>query len=196
MSDSFSKFCHVVAHYGVVWSFKLTCAADHWLFVRSFLWFHILCERTVKALARLRGCARRLTLPTKWVCTQRRLRSAWAFAQYDQSLRCPLKKPWVFSYPLSAQWRLWSDWADAQADLSLRRAHTHYFGFVMSRLRLLDVQDDRIYFQQHVVLSILFRLFTKSGLFYIHVSHTGQNVKWGSLDRILLMAELCLEMIV
>ena len=28
----------------------------------------------------------------------------------------------------------WSDWADAQADLSLRWAHTHFVGFVMSRL--------------------------------------------------------------
>ena len=34
-----------------------------------------------------------------------------------------MKKAWVLSYPLSAQWRLWSDWADAQADLSLRWAH-------------------------------------------------------------------------
>ena len=32
------------------------------------------------------------------------------------------------------QRRLWSDWADAQADLSLRWAHTHYVGFVMSGL--------------------------------------------------------------
>ena len=32
------------------------------------------------------------------------------------------------------QRRLWSDWADAQADLSLRWAHTHFVGFVMSRL--------------------------------------------------------------
>ena len=31
-----------------------------------------------------------------------------------------MKKPWVLSYPLSAQRRLWSDWADAQADMSLR----------------------------------------------------------------------------
>ena len=30
-----------------------------------------------------------------------------------------MKKPWVLSYPLSAQRRLWSDWADAQADLSI-----------------------------------------------------------------------------
>ena len=45
-----------------------------------------------------------------------------------------LKKAWVLNYPLSAQWRLWSDWADAQADLSLRWAHSHFVGFVMSRL--------------------------------------------------------------
>ena len=48
------------------------------------------------------------------MCTQRRLRSAWA--------------------SLSAQRRLWSDWADAQADLSLRWAHSHFVGFVMRRL--------------------------------------------------------------
>ena len=45
-----------------------------------------------------------------------------------------MKKAWVLSYPLSAQQRLWSDWANAQADLSLRWAHTHFVGFVMSRL--------------------------------------------------------------
>ena len=27
--------------------------------------------------------------PTIWLCAQRRLRSAWASAQSDQSLRCP-----------------------------------------------------------------------------------------------------------
>ena len=31
----------------------------------------------------------------------------------------------------------WSDWADAQADLNIRWAHTHFVGFVMSRLTLL-----------------------------------------------------------
>ena len=40
------------------------------------------------------------------------------------------KKAWVLSYPLSAQQRLWSDCAD----LSLRCAHTHFVGFVMSQL--------------------------------------------------------------
>ena len=32
---------------------------------------------------------RDMTKPTKWLCAQRRLRSAWASAQSDQSLRCP-----------------------------------------------------------------------------------------------------------
>ena len=30
-----------------------------------------------------------MTKPTKWVCAQRGLRSAWVSAQSDQSLRCP-----------------------------------------------------------------------------------------------------------
>ena len=47
-----------------------------------------------------------------------------------------MKKAWVLSYPLSAQRTLWSDWADAKADLSLRWAHGHFVGFVMSRLVL------------------------------------------------------------
>ena len=45
-----------------------------------------------------------------------------------------MKKAWVLSYSLSAQRRLWSDLADAQADLSLRWAHSHFVGFVRSRL--------------------------------------------------------------
>ena len=45
-----------------------------------------------------------------------------------------MKNAWVLSYPLSAWWRLWSDWADAQADLSLRWAHSHFVGFIMSQL--------------------------------------------------------------
>ena len=45
-----------------------------------------------------------------------------------------MKKAWVLRYPLSAQRRLWSDWADGQADLSLRWAHSHNVGFLMSRL--------------------------------------------------------------
>ena len=34
--------------------------------------------------------SRNMKKPTKWVCTKRRIRSAWASAQSDQSLRCAL----------------------------------------------------------------------------------------------------------
>ena len=56
-----------------------------------------------------------------------------------------MKKAWVLSYPLSAQWRLWSDWADAQADLSLRWAHTHFVGFVTRRLTWCYIKNRRLY---------------------------------------------------
>ena len=35
--------------------------------------------------------SRLTTKPTKWLCAQRRLRSAWASAQSNQSLRCALR---------------------------------------------------------------------------------------------------------
>ena len=53
---------------------------------------------------------------------------------WSESSLVRMKQHWVISFPLSAQRRLWSDWADAQADLSLRWTHTHFVGFVMSRL--------------------------------------------------------------
>ena len=46
-----------------------------------------------------------------------------------------LKKAWVLSYPLSAQWRFWSVWADAQSDPSLRLAQSHFVGFAMRWLK-------------------------------------------------------------
>ena len=40
-----------------------------------------------------------------------------------------MKKPWVLSYTLSEQRRLWSDWVDAHADLSLCWAHIPFCWF-------------------------------------------------------------------
>ena len=62
------------------------------------------------------------------MCAQRRLRSAWASALIRVFAVC-MKKAWVLSYPMSAQWRLWSDWADATADLSLCWAHMPFCWF-------------------------------------------------------------------
>ena len=64
-----------------------------------------------------------------------------------------MKKPWVLSYPLSAQRRLWSDWEDAQADLSLRWAHGHFVGFVMSRLKCNS--DDRLFLSKYAEHDLL-----------------------------------------
>ena len=46
--------------------------------------------------------SRDMTKPTKWLCVQRKLRSAWASAQSDQSLRSPHEESLGPSYPLSA----------------------------------------------------------------------------------------------
>ena len=77
--------------------------------------------------------SRDMTKPTKWLCAQRRqiglgIRLVW--------LEFSLWAHWVAKNPsfLHADIEDWSDWADAQADLSLRWAHTHFVGFVMSRL--------------------------------------------------------------
>ena len=71
-----------------------------------------------------------MTKPTKWVCTQQRLRSAWASALSDQSSL----SAWRYLRSSATHWahsKDGSDWADAQADLSLRWVHTHFVGFVM-----------------------------------------------------------------
>ena len=53
---------------------------------------------------------------------------------------------WVAKDPsfLHADSENWSDWADAQADLSLRWAHSHFVGFVMSRLKSFNVASEVI----------------------------------------------------
>ena len=71
------------------------------------------------------------------LCTQRRLRSAWASAQSDQSLRCPHEE--TLSYPLSALQRLWSAWVDAQADLSLRWAHRSFCWFCHEAAQIVNL---------------------------------------------------------
>ena len=52
-----------------------------------------------------------------------------------------MRKYWVLSYPLSAQRRRWSDLVDTQAELSLRWAHTHFVGFVMSWLLFVSAKS-------------------------------------------------------
>ena len=80
------------------------------------------------------------TKPTTWLCAQRRLRSARG-SSWHFSYHTPYQPETIgfdtTNESLATHWAHsedWSDWADAQADLSLRWAHTHFVGFVMSRL--------------------------------------------------------------
>ena len=65
------------------------------------------------------------------LCTQQRLRSAWASAQSDQSSLSAWRKlgSWATHWAHSKDSD--SDREDAQADLSLCWAHSHFVGFVM-----------------------------------------------------------------
>ena len=75
---------------------------DHRLFVLKLfspripvrVIFCQLWSRKVDKMSRL------MSKPTMWLCAQRRLRSAWASAQSDQSLRCP-----VWSESSLSAWR-------------------------------------------------------------------------------------------
>ena len=71
-----------------------------------------------------------------------------------------LKKVWVLSFPLSPQQRLWSDWANAQADPSLRWAHSHFVGFVMSRLKYCTTAAVVVSVATHLPTKISFLWFS------------------------------------
>ena len=74
-----------------------------------------------------------MTKPTKRLCAQRRLRSAWS--------ECSLCTQWVAKDPsfLHVDREDWSDWADAQADLSLRWAHMPLCWFCHKAAHMLCV---------------------------------------------------------
>ena len=86
--------------------------------------------------------SRLMTKPTKWLCTQQRLRSAWASVQSDQSSLCT---QWIDKDP--SLLHVDSEDSDqpghAQADLSLHWAHSH---FVVSVMRWLKSHDTRVLF--------------------------------------------------
>ena len=86
----------------------------------------------------IRHMSRDMTKPTKSVCAQRRLRSAWASAQSDQSLRCPQEESLGPYLPIQRNPRLWSDWADAQADLSSLGTHSFcWFCNVVAHIKII-----------------------------------------------------------
>ena len=67
------------------------------------------------------------------MCAQRRLQSACASPQSDQSLRCLHDETLHSWLSKIAQWRFWSGCANAQADLNLRWAHMSEVTFLTLR---------------------------------------------------------------
>ena len=112
-------------------SFEIGFSNKDILFTRLFLKFNFW-----KSISNC-GChphmSRNMTKPTKWVCApQRRLRSAWASAQSDQSSL----SAWRNLGPLATHWAHSENsdqtgWSEGQADPSLCWVHTHFVGFVM-----------------------------------------------------------------
>ena len=80
-----------------------------------------------------------MTKPTKLLCAQRRLRSAWASVQSDQSLRCPheetLGPRLLIECAAKTLIRLGGCWA-----------HSYFISFVMRRL------ISRYFVKSHVVV--------------------------------------------
>ena len=83
--------------------------------------------------------SRLMTKPTKWMCAQRRLRSAWASGPvWSESAM----SAWRKLGSLATHWAHsedWSDWADAQADLSLRWAHMPFCWFCHDAAHLSNI---------------------------------------------------------
>ena len=69
-------------------------------------------------------------------------KTVWAMTWQNQQSECAPSKDSDQPEWVCAQQRLRSAWASAQADLSLCWAHTHFDGFVMSRLILLKSSDN------------------------------------------------------
>ena len=63
------------------------------------------------------------------MCAQRRLKSAWASSQSDQSSLSAWRKLGSLATHWAHSQKLWSDWADAKADLCLCRAHMSFCWF-------------------------------------------------------------------
>ena len=91
------------------------------------------------------------------MCALRKLRSAWASAQFNQGLHCPHEESLGPYLPIErtaktlirlggCEWlsfRRFTSKLSAQADLSLRWAHSHFVGFVR-RLISFHARNQRL----------------------------------------------------
>ena len=94
-----------VQFYHFIWNTKFSCRACALIGILFVLSAFLLAGKSIWALAKAEHTghvrsfiylSRLMTKPTKWLCAQRRLRSAWASAQSDQSSLCA---HWVVKDP-------------------------------------------------------------------------------------------------
>ena len=89
--------------------------------------------------------SRRMTKPTKWFVLPAMSQISLGFRPVWSVFAVRLKKHWVFSYPLSAQRRLWSDLADAKTDLSLCWAHRSFCWFCRAQAHMSWINTYFVY---------------------------------------------------
>ena len=109
VSSSWCRVLNAACDCGTPWTFYLSfrnCNRQHDTHISCNWYVHVNDEKQHNRKTKLQNTrqtinwlqlswccsylSRDMTKPTKWLCAQRRLTSAWASAQSDQSLRCPL----------------------------------------------------------------------------------------------------------
>ena len=103
-------------------------------------------------------------------------------------------RPVISESSLCAQWAAkdpsflhadsedWSDWADAQADLSLRWAHTHFVGFVMSRLICIIIRHHYPPYQMITVIVSTWETMAAVDFYLQYIQIFVSDTVWFSLD--------------
>ena len=78
-----------------------------------------------------------MTKPAKWPLCPAKTQISKCVRPVWSVFTVHMTTPYVLSYLLSTQQRLWSDWMDVQADLSLRWAHMPFCWFCHEAAHLL-----------------------------------------------------------
>ena len=102
-----------------------------------------------------------MTKPPKWHMHPAKTQISLHICPVWSFVAVCMKKAWVLSYPLSAQWRHWSDQTDAQGDLSLRWAHSSFCWFCHEAAQLLVAGWPHITLMQQAFYRLIYSKYPK-----------------------------------